>query len=202
MAKEEKIATILRKICKVDSDNSFIAKVIENYPNEEYVDVKALDDTQYNKVRKKSGIDGTKGILFTPLANSFVIVTRIEDSNDLFISKYGELHSLKIELFDKQVLLSEDQIYFKSNTQELNITNDGIIMNGGNNGGLIKIETIKTELGKNNQILQALLTVLSGTPITEPGNGSPSALQVALKAALTGKTIGSFSNMEDTKVTH
>jgi len=201
MGKEEEIIRKLRSICKIDTDFSFVCEVKENYPDDELVDVVALDGTEYNDVRKKSGVDGKKGILLTPIKNSFVIVSRIENSNDLFISKYGELHSIKIDMFDKQIIISESQIYLKSNSQELKITNEGIVMNGGVFGGLTKTELLKTELAKNNAILTALLSVISGPAITQPAN-SNSALQTALNLAITGLTVGSFTEINNDKVKH
>jgi hypothetical protein len=43
---------------------------------------------------------------------------------------------------------------------------------------------------------------LQNTVINEPGSGSPSALQAALKIALTGQQLGDYSQIEDTKVKH
>jgi phage baseplate assembly protein gpV len=43
------------------------------------------------------------------------------------------------------------------------------------------------EVNAKNQILDSILTILTGPPITEPGNGSPSALQIALQTALENK---------------
>jgi len=74
--------------------------------------------------------------------------------------------------------------------------------NGGENGGLTNTPELKTQLDKTNAVLQAIITVLSGTPIPEPGSGSPSALQTALKAAITGKQLGDFGQIEDSKITH
>jgi len=74
--------------------------------------------------------------------------------------------------------------------------------NGGENGGLTNTPELKTQLEKTNAMLQAIITVLSSAPIPEPGSGSPSALQIALKAAVTGKQLGDFGNIEDTKITH
>ncbi len=74
--------------------------------------------------------------------------------------------------------------------------------NGGENGGLTNTPELKTQLEKTNETLQAIITVLSGALIPEPGSGSPSALQTALKAAITGKQLGDFGDIEDTKITH
>jgi len=74
--------------------------------------------------------------------------------------------------------------------------------NGGENGGLTITPELVTQLNKTNELLQAVLTVLSGTPIPEPGNGSPSALQAALKAAVAGKQLGDYTSIENPKITH
>ena len=78
---------------------------------------------------------------------------------------------------------------------------DEIIYNEGTNGGLINIETLISELDKNNMILNAIKTVVS-SPIPEAGNGAPSALGTALNSALGSLQIGSFNSMEDEKFKH
>lgn len=77
-----------------------------------------------------------------------------------------------------------------------------IEFNGGENGGLTITPALVRELNKTNELLQAILGVLTGAPIIEPGNGSPSALQAALKAAVTGKEIGDYSDIENEKIKH
>ena len=74
--------------------------------------------------------------------------------------------------------------------------------NGGENGGLTITPELVTQLNKTNEMLQAVLGVLSGAPIPEPGNGSPSALQAALKTAVAGKELGNYNNIENSKITH
>ena len=76
-----------------------------------------------------------------------------------------------------------------------------IEINGSDYGGLIKIEELKTQLQKNTAILQGLLGTLK-IPITEPGNGSPSAFQATLITAIGTLQAGNFSNIENKKVVH
>lgn len=76
-----------------------------------------------------------------------------------------------------------------------------IEINGSDYGGLIKIEELKTQLQKNTAILQGLLGTLK-TPITETGNGSPSAFQATLITAIGTLQAGNFSNIENKKVVH
>lgn len=79
---------------------------------------------------------------------------------------------------------------------------DEIIINGGENGGLTKTPLLVQELKKTNELLNSILGVLNGTVITEPGNGYASALQAALKAALAGKELGNFDEIENEKIKH
>ena len=76
-----------------------------------------------------------------------------------------------------------------------------ILINGGSNGGLIKINTLISELNKNNLILDAIKNTVS-TPIPEAGNGSPSSLGTALNSALLSLNTGDFSDMEDETIKH
>lgn len=79
----------------------------------------------------------------------------------------------------------------------------GVIQfNGGEFGGLTKTLELQLQLDKTNQLLTALLTVINGAPIPEPGSGSPSALQIALKTALVGQELGDYSNIENTSIIH
>ena len=79
---------------------------------------------------------------------------------------------------------------------------ESIVFDGGVNGGLTITPKLVQELNKNNTLLQAIITILSGSPIPEPGNGSPSALQTALKGAISGKELGDFSEIENSKIKH
>lgn len=69
-------------------------------------------------------------------------------------------------------------------------------------GGLIKVDELKNQLEKNNSILSTLLSIIRGTPIPEPGSGSPSVFQSTLALALSSANVGDFSNIASTKVFH
>jgi hypothetical protein len=79
---------------------------------------------------------------------------------------------------------------------------DLIEFNGGSNGGLAITPTLINELNKTNAILQAIVNIINGASIPEPGNGAASALQTALKTAITNKNLGDFSQVENKKITH
>lgn len=79
---------------------------------------------------------------------------------------------------------------------------DKIVMNNGENGGLVKVLPLVDGLEKNNRVLSAILEIIGGAPVNEPGNGLPSALQATLKARLSGLGVGDFSDLENKKITH
>lgn len=77
-----------------------------------------------------------------------------------------------------------------------------IILRGGDLGGLVKVEELKAQMEKDSKILRALLNVINGLTIQEPGNGSPSALQLALKTKMANLEEGKYDKIENTKVKH
>lgn len=77
-----------------------------------------------------------------------------------------------------------------------------IVINGGQYGGLVKVNELKQQLEKTHNLLNALLQVINGVPVPEPGNGAPSALQTSLKAAIASFTLGTFDDLENNTVTH
>ncbi|HEY5509387.1 MAG TPA: hypothetical protein VIK29_11985 [Paludibacter sp.] len=173
MTPEEKILKGIRMLGG-GNEKTFLASVENNYPDKDYIDVKDLSGTLYPEVRKRAAIgtgeDAKKGIVITPASGSTVIVSRIGDSDELFVEMFSEVES--------------------------------IVIDGGENGGLTITPKLVQELNKNNELLQAIITVLSGAPIPEPGNASPSALQAALKIAITDKQLGDYSEIENTKIKH
>lgn len=89
----EQIIEGLQRLLRV-GETSFIAMVTDN-SKEFTVDVKDMNGTLYPEVRKV-GTVGKDGIVLTPSNGSYVIVSRISNSDDLFISMYSELDSLEL----------------------------------------------------------------------------------------------------------
>jgi hypothetical protein len=76
-----------------------------------------------------------------------------------------------------------------------------ITMNGGGLGGLTKTKELQTQINKLNTLVQHIVTVINGVVIDEPGSGSASALQAALKTAILSDEVGDFSGIENTNIT-
>lgn len=130
------------------------------------------------------------GITVFPEVGSKVLIGMVENSDmNAVLLMAEEVNSYLITL---------------KNGFKLHLKDDGTMtMNGDNFGGMTKTPDLVTELNKNNAILNSLLAVINApSPIPEPGNGAPSALQIALKSAVAGKQVGNFSNIENKKIKH
>ncbi|WP_165027104.1 hypothetical protein [Dysgonomonas sp. ZJ279] len=79
-------------------ESTFIANVVNNYPDKDFVDVKDLNGTLYPGVRKRASLSEAKaGIIITPASGSSVIVSRIGNSDELFIEMWSDLESVIID---------------------------------------------------------------------------------------------------------
>lgn len=116
-----------------------------------------------------------EGILIIPEVDSYVMVSQIKVN-------------------------AADFVYYVSSCSR--ITEVKMITTNATVYSLTKTELLITELNKTNALLNALLAVINGTAIPEPGSGAPSALQVALKAAITGQTLGNYTDIKNEKIKH
>ncbi len=79
---------------------------------------------------------------------------------------------------------------------------ESIELRGNQYGGLVIVDELRKQIDKNSAIINAIMQILNGVPLAEPGNGSPSVLQNALSAAIKGKTTADLTNIENKEVKH
>ncbi len=127
----------LKRLLKV-LESSFIATVITDRADN--VDVEDMNGTQYPQVRKIA-TEGTEGIKFKLKQNSFVIVSRLSGSDELYISMMSEIEGISIKV-------GETTIEVKDNKE--------ISFNGGVNGGIIIKSKLMLEIAKLNTAIQTL----------------------------------------------
>ncbi len=77
---------------------------------------------------------------------------------------------------------------------------DYCMFNDGSKGGLINIQTLITNLNKTNEVVNVIKDALTNWPITPSDGGA--ALKTYFASHITGKAVGDFTAMEDTKVRH
>jgi hypothetical protein len=97
MTDEERVRDAFSQMAD-HTDICFPATVENNYPEKDYIDVRDLSGVLYPDVRKRAAITGgTAGILITPVVGSSVIVSRISESDELFVEMFSEVESVVID---------------------------------------------------------------------------------------------------------
>lgn len=132
------------------------------------------DITTLENVRLMTSVDD--GLLYLPTVGSSVIVVKSK-KNLYFVAMFSALD---------QVTIAAPSIQF----------GDGTF------GGMVKGTEFQTQEAKTVQLLEALLGIINGAPIPEPGSGAPSALQAALKTAVSGLSVPDFTNAVNGIITH
>lgn len=132
--------------------------------------VELTDETEISDVRLKAAIDG--------VTDGIVQIPVVEST--VLIASIGNKVSVRVIVMFSEV--SE------------------VLINGGENGGLINIQTLIEELNKTNAVVNALKdSLLNWTPVPNDGGA---ALKTYASGQLAGKLTGEFNNMEDVKVKH
>jgi len=220
------ISSIRKIVESIPTDSRNIrGKVIAVDEEERTCEVKPLNgDADISDTRLVASIDPEVlgGIVFIPKANSSVIISFLDTSDtEAYVSRFGEVEKVIVKFSETtfvelseayfhykngqtEITFNSDQQIFKVGEMSFEIKADKLLLNGETGGGLLNIIELKAAWDQNKAILDALLGVANGAPVNEPGNGSPSALQITLKTALTGKQSGKFeeSTLVNKKVMH
>lgn len=130
------------------------------------------------------------GFDFNPPSGMKPIFAKTENSNEPICIGY----LLKNALSD---LAEGDAAMFSTNGKDIyafiKSRVDGNIEINGNEDFAVRYNKLKEEYDKTKDVNDTILSIINGAPIAEPGNGSPSAFQAALAAALSGKQTGDIA---------
>lgn len=173
MTAEERVRLAFDQMSK-KTIGTFLATVTANHPETDYVDVKDMDGVAYDDVRKRAAItEGTDGIIITPAVGSWVIVSRIAGSDELFIEMFSQVYS--------------------------------VVIDGGVNGGLIKINDhtakINELVDKVNSLVNSFnnhthIVNTAGSATAQTGT----AQAIVTKASQAAKLV--VSDFENVKIKH
>lgn len=156
---------------------------------------KAEDGNLFIKV---SGQGNTGGKIF-------IDVTNPDKTGEIIVNLQGnfkmELQDMILNILKGLNISTKEDVNINTETN-VNINATETINLGDTEENLEPVllgATTKTEIEKTNTLLQALITIISGAPIPEPGSGAPSALQTALAGAISGQSLGSFTDITSDK---
>jgi hypothetical protein len=143
--------------------NVFPAVVIEVNEDEFTCTVRQDDAVDYYDVRLRGLVNpDLKGVAFIPKAESVVLVCRIAGSNELFVCLFTEIDKVifinenmsftldqETVLFEHEkisLLIESDKISLDVDGSTAELSKDGIVLNGGDLGGLIKIQELTDKI--------------------------------------------------------
>jgi hypothetical protein len=157
---------------------NFEAEVLSYDEETDTCVVKTPEDVEIDGVKLKSIVsDESSKFVSYPTVGSYVTCSILNNMPDeCYVTQYSQI--------DKVVLNCEQ-----------------VIINGGQNGGLVNWPSAKAQLDLVAQFIEVFKNNLS-IPVNEPGNGAPSAFQQALNTALTSIQTANFNDLEDTIVKH
>lgn len=177
MSEERKCVDALRKIVGVTQFTTYLATVTDVSEQEAVCSVKRVfDDMEITDVKLNATITNNEGIVIRPEKDSYVLVTSIDGMN-WFVSQWSKIEKISIDCTDK------------------------IVINGGDNNGLVKIDKLTEKLNAIEQDINMLKGIFSGwVPVSQDGGA---ALKAAAATWASGQLqMTQISDYEDTKITH
>ncbi len=187
MGKAQDIKEAIRQICGAKGGSGlFLVGEVKSVEGETCtVNVAGLELDEVRLTAVNDGADGK--LLLTPKEGSMVLLTDLSGGNlrDLAVIVYTNIE--KIEATFEQIAIEADSIE----------------LNGGDNGGLVNIESLKNNLDTLKNYVEALKsaigTGLNGVGASTAASGASG--KTAFETAMAGQNIN-FEDMEDTKITH
>ncbi len=142
------------------------------------------DDVATEDIVNNVVVSNDLGLTMIPADNSFVLVAEVDGSGKFGVIKCSELASLTVKVGDKSLL----------------INGDGVVMNGGSLGGLVKIEALVSRLNGLESLLNDLISkfnahVHSGVQT----GGGVSGITTSLEGG--SASVTNRSDLENTNVT-
>lgn len=188
MEKSSQIASLLRSIAGTDRLRpAFLTMEVVSVDGE--MCSAKLGDFEVPDIRLSVIKDGAaKGLLITPAVGSIVLVADLSG---------GEMRELAVIGFT-----DIDRVDLKIAGADVHIERNSIVLNSGNNGGLVKIEPLKTNLEMLQSVIEKLqtLTATALAPLAILDKGvSVKAYNSAFQAVKAGVKM---KNMEDKNITH
>lgn len=170
MSNERECARILRSIVGKKPFSTYLATVTKVSEQEAVCTVKrVIDDMEIKDVKLNATITNNDGMVICPKKDSAVLITSIDGAN-WFVSQYSTIDKITIDAEGK------------------------IIFNGGNNHGLVKVESMVNWMQKVYNDLQTLTSLLFESPVA--GNEAP--LAITFTPTTPSPAIDDFQNKDIT----
>ena len=181
----EDIKRELKKFSSQFGPVTIVSATVTNINEDDTIAVTLATGEEHDDVRLRSVVKAGNKIVITPSLNTTVLLGKIEDSDEYVVLEVEDI---------SQVLIVIGSISLK-------ITGEGIVMNGGSLGGLVKVENLTTDLNSIKTDLNNLKTAFNGwTPV--PSDGGLALKTIVETWATNTINPTEQSNIEDTNIKH
>lgn len=161
---ENKIREGLKELASNYGPDAIIPVTVQTVDTINYLcDCITDDEIVIPDVLYKNFSDGNIDFITQPAVNSRIWIGRIADSEEWIMLKPGKI----------------DAFHVKCGDNDFQLTNDAVVFNGGENGGMVKRDGLISQLNKVENMVKNLQKAMSSW-VSVPGDGG-----AALKAALT-----------------
>lgn len=163
-------------------DGTVFQAVVTEVDEKEFTcTVRVDDEIDYFDVRLRSIVKADlNGFSLIPKLESVVLVCRIDSSNELFVCQFSEIDKIvfsagddkkinilsdldktEIKWGDKVSVMLNEQIISMTNDQStVEISGDTVTINGGDLGGLVKINELKENLDSLKKFVESIHNAL------------------------------------------
>jgi len=181
-------------------DQTIIGKVISVDPDAGTCDVSPVNGSaDLLGVLLRAVVNSeTTGLVILPKVDSDVLVSIIHNNDaQSFISQFSEFEEILIE----QKVDGETVFKWQLNSDgELSVDSEKITFNGGDNGGIVNIGALTTEVAKNSAFLAALKASFDSWIVAPTDGGA--ALKLIIVPALSGQVTADLSGITDNNILH
>ena len=192
------LRNIIRQLAQPDGETVALVCTVDEVDKT----ARTIDCTPINEgapllaVNLQANQEADFGMCLFPEKGSFVVVGFVADGAAGVVLLTEKIESAEIVIGDTSAVMDADGLRIKTEKMSADINRDNIIFNGGDLGGLIKIEGLTKRLNLIENDINKLKTAMNGwTPTPQDGGAALKAAAADWGAAkLTPTTRGDYEN--------
>jgi hypothetical protein len=187
MDKKEEVRESLKRFVQRTGSSSTILATVKSVDAVNFTCVLVDDDSEaeYTDVRLRPVLDDKESITVFPKVGTWAVAIEIEDDGDWMVIAVGEADKWSLKIGDTTIVADST----------------GIVINGGEFGGLAKVQETADKINALEQVVNNLINILSTTVIPlAPSGAYPFAPLYAAVSPILPLTVK--TDIENTKVKH
>lgn len=198
------IRDAIKQLAKGSADVHSLICVVDAVDKEKRtIDCSPIDESSpLLAVNLQANQESKHGIVVYPKIGSYVVVSFVAEGSAGVVTLTDEIDSVEVVIEQSKITLNNEKATIQvGDDVSVEVTSNGIIMNGGDFGGLIKIEELTKKI---NNLIDAFNnhTHTIPTVITNGSATTQTAVQVSVPAPLSKAVKLNKDDYEDIKVKH